>query len=259
MINAQLVLAQTGAAADVSNPSLVQIAEAFKGHLDLLCQPQAFMEPLISLHMIWAVVFVFIGGLSVFNGNRWHKTLVILLAAMGGAMLGMALGPQINANSAIAGAAGAALLAIVSFPLMRYSVAVLAGLAGSFAGANVWTSITADSSQHVFGAIIGLIVFGMFAFLAYRVAIIAFTSIFGAVLLTTGVLSAMLKITAMQTSLGDSLAQSPRVLPIIVGVVALIGFVIQQSGGFKGMNAAADRADPSKSGKAKPAAEPQGG
>jgi len=259
MIHAQLLLAQSGASADVSNPSLLQIADALKGHLDLLCQPQAFIQPLVSLHLVWAVVFVFIGGLSVFNGNRWHKTLVMLLAALGGVTAGMALGPQINANTAIAGGAAGALLAIVAFPLMRYSVALLAGLAGAFAGANLWTAITLDSTQHIYGAIIGLIVFGMFAFLAYRVAIIAFTSIFGAVLLTTGVLSAMLKVGAMQSSLADSLDQSPRVLPIIVGVVALIGFVIQQSGGIKGMNDAADRADPSKSRKAKTTAEPQGG
>lgn len=260
MSGAQILLAQANGAApsaEVANPSLVQLAEALRGQLDLLCRPQEAIQPLTDLNLLWSVVFVFIGGLCVLNGYRWHKTLIVALAALGGVTAGLALGPSLGAHSAVTAGAAAALIGILSLPLMRYTAALLAGLAGAFAGANVWTAITMDSSQHLFGAVIGLIILGMLAFVAFRMVIIAFTSILGSVLLTTGVLAALLKVTDMRGGLVDSLNQSPRLLPIIVGVVAAIGFVVQQSGGFKGLNEAANKADPSKA-KAKTASAQSG-
>lgn len=255
MLNMQFLLAQASTQADateVANPSLVQLAQALKGRIDLLCHPDSAIQPLTELHLVWAVVFVFIGALCVLNGYRWHKTVIVVLAALGGVTLGLSLGPKLGAHGAITAGAAAALIAIVSLPLMRYTAALLAGLAGGFAGANIWTAVTADSSQHFFGAVIGLIVLGMLAFVAFRIVIIAFTSILGSVLLTTGVLSALLKVPEMHPGLVSSLSESPRILPILVGVVATIGFVVQQAGGFKGLNEAANKADRSK---AKPAAQ----
>ena len=251
MIGAQILLAQeSDPAVDFANPSIVKLAESLRGQLDLLSQPQEVIEPLTELNMLWSVVFIFIGGLCVLNGYRWHKTLVVMLAAMGGVTAGLALGPEVGAHGALTGAAGGALVAVLALPLMRYTVALLAGLAGAFVGANLWTSVTQDSSQHMFGSVVGLIVLGMLAFVAFRMVIIAFTSILGAVLLTTGVLSALLKVDTMHEGLVESLNESPRILPIITGVVAVIGFTMQQSGGFKGMNEAANK--PSAGG-AKPA------
>lgn len=250
MNHAQFLFAQarsTQGPGDVANPSLVQLAESLKGRLDLLCHPDGLVAPLASLHLIWAVVFIFIGALCLINGVRWHKTLVVLLASLGGVTLGMALGPRIGAHAAITGAAAATLIAIISLPMMRYTIALLSGLAGAFAGANIWTSITLDSSQHLFGAVIGLIVLGMLTFLMFRTSIITFTAILGALLLSIGVLSAMLKISAMHDGLRDALAESPRILPILVGVIAVAGMVIQQAGGIRGLNEAADKADPAKS------------
>lgn len=249
LCNAQILLAQTGAGATgvkAANPSLLELARVLKGQLDILCHPDALVGPLTDLHLIWAAVFVFLGGLSVLNGYRWHKTLVVLLAALGGVTAGMAVGPMIGIHPAISGAATAALIAVVALPMMRYTAAALSGLAGAFLGANAWTAITLDPSQHLFGAVIGLIAFGMLAFLAFRVSIITFTSVLGAVLLTVGVLSALLKINDMRPGLAAALTGSPRILPIITGVVAVIGFSLQHVGGFKGLSDAADNADPTK-------------
>ncbi len=255
--HAHIILAQAGSAPEeIANPSLLELARSMRGRLDLLCHSESFAGPLTDLHLIWAAVFVFLGALCVLNGYRWHKTLVVLLASLGGVTAGMALGPQLGTHSAVTGGAAAALIAVIALPMMRYTAALLAGLAGAFLGANAWTSITQDPTQHIFGAVIGLIVLGMLAFLAFKVAIMSFTSVLGAVLLTAGVLSALLKIEDMRAGLLDSLRESQRILPIIVGVVAVIGFALQQAGGFKGLSDAADSADPTK--KKKPAPAPGG-
>lgn len=259
MIGAQFLLAQDSSASsgavDFANPTIVQLAESLRGNIDLLSQPDRVVEPLTQLNLIWSAVFVFIGSMCVLNGYRWHKTLIVALAAIGGVTAGLAVGPQVEAHGALTGAAGGALIAVLALPLMRYTAALLAGLAGAFAGANIWTTVTGDTSQHLFGSVIGLIVLGMLAFVAFRMVIISFTSILGAVLLTSGVLSALLKIDGMRDGLIESLNESPRILPIITGVVAVIGFVLQQSGGFKGLNEAANKADPAKA----KAAAAQGG
>jgi hypothetical protein len=260
MLNAQLLLAQTTTtASNVSNPSLLELARTMKGHLDLMCQPDTLVGPLTNLNLIWSVVFVFVGGLCVFNGLRWHKTVVVVLAALGGVTAGMALGPSIGANNAIIGGAMALLLAILALPMMRYTVALLAGLSGAFAGANLWTTITTDSSQHMFGAVIGFIALGMLAFVSFRITLVAFTSIFGAVLLVLGVLSAMLKIDGMHGGLVEALQSGSRILPLITFVIAAIGLVIQHAGGFSGLNQAADRANPDKAKTQTGAAQPTSG
>jgi len=249
--SAQYLLAQ--ADGDVANPTLLELARTMRGQLDILCHPDTFAQPLTDLHLIWAAVFVFLGGLCVLNGYRWNKTLVVLLAALGGIVAGLAIGPRLGTHAAVTGGAAGALIAVLALPLMRYTASILAGLAGAFLGANAWTAVTQDPAQHLFGAVIGLIVFGMLAFLAFRVAIMAFTSILGAVLLTTGVLAALLKVDDMRSGLVEALNDSPRILPILVGVIAVIGFVLQQTGGFKGLTDAADKADPTK---AKPKPQP---
>ncbi len=256
MFGAQILLAQdSGAgsnAVDFANPTIVKLAESLRGNIDLLSQPHEVVEPLQQLNLIWSAVFIFIGGMCVLNGYRWHKGLILALAAIGGITAGLAAGPEVGAHGALTGVAGGLLIAVLALPLMRYTAALMAGLAGAFVGANIWTTVTGDSSQHMFGSIIGLIVLGMLAFVAFRLVIILFTSILGAVLLTTGVLSALLKVDGMNEGLVEALNEGPRILPIVTGVVAMVGFVLQQSGGFKGLNEAANKADPSK---AKPAAQ----
>jgi len=254
---AQVLLAQAGDT--VANPTLLELARSMRGRLDILCHPDSFAGPLADLHLIWAAVFVFLGGLCVLNGYAWHKTLVVLLAALGGVVAGLALGPTLGTHAAVTGGAAAALIAVLALPMMRYTAALLAGLAGAFLGANAWTAVTQDPSQHLFGAVVGLIVLGMLAFLAFRVAIMAFTSILGSVLLTAGVLAALLKADDLRGGLTEALTDSPRIVPIIVGVIAAIGFVLQQTGGFKGLSEAADKADPTKAKSAKSQPAAQGG
>ncbi len=225
--------------------------DVIQGRIDLLNHPEQIEQLVTNIHFVWAAIFGVVGLMCVLQGYRWHKWLIILLAALGGVWAGVAVGDRVGSPQ-IAAACCAGLFAILSWPLLRYSVAIFGGLAGAFAGANVWTAIGQDPSQHHIGAMIGLVIAGMLAFMAFRTVVIMLTVVGGATLLTFGALAGLMQVDSWQRPILDFFAQSPLVLPVIVGSVALIGGVYQFSGGTKGMCALANRADTSKA-KAKPA------
>jgi len=138
---------------------------------------------------------------------------------------------------------------VLAWPLMRYSAALFGGLAGAFAGANIWTAAGADPSLHHFGAIIGLVVIGMLAFLTFRSVVIVLTSVGGAVLFVLGAMALLVHISSFRNGLLNGIADNPMIIPVVAGCAALIGAVIQFGGGFKGLSEMADKAD-GKQGKA---------
>jgi len=95
----------------------------------------------------------------------------------------------------------------------------------------------------------------MLAFIAYRLVVIAFTAIGGAVLVTLGALASLLYVQGWHDSIVSSLTDNTRVVPMIAGVLAVVGIVVQQGGGLRGLLAAADKADPGKA-KGKPEPKP---
>jgi len=258
MLNTLPLLAQQAQNAPSQDPTggpITALVQAMQGRLDLLTQPDQLIPALSQLHLLWASVFIFLGAVAVLNGYRWHKTVILVLASLAGVVVGLMLGPRIGVTGVVAATALAILFSVLSLPMMRYTVAVFAGLIGAFVGANCWTAFGGPDAQHHFGAVIGLIALGLLAFVTFRVVIIAFTAIGGSALLTMGVLAALLKLPGWQQGLAGALERNPLIVPLIAAVTAADGFVLQHTGGFKGLNEAADRADPAKT-KAKAEAKP---
>lgn len=243
MLRLDLVLAQ--AAQPSSASPIGVINDRLRSNLDVLNHPEALTDILRQINLVWAVIFIIVGGLSVLNGYRWHKGIIVVLAALSGIWAGMALGNQVG-DAMIAAACLSVLFAIVAWPLLRYSVALFGGLAGAFAGANLWTVLGFSSDMHQMGALIGLVVVGMLAFMAFRAVVVLLTTVGGASLLVFGVLAAMMLIDSWESMLTNGLANKPRIVPLVVASAAGIGAVIQIGGGVKGLNEKADKADPVK-------------
>ena len=222
--------------------------------VDLLNRADELTPALTSLGLLWASIFIVLGAICVVNGYRWHKTVVLVLAIMGGAAIGTVASRHIEVSAPMAGTLAAVLFAVLSLPFMKFTIALFAGAAGAFCGANIWTAVGQPADQHHIGSIIGLVVLAMLAFIAYRLVVIVFTAVGGAALLTLGVLAALLHVEAWQEPLSRSLADNTRMAPMIAGVVAVVGIVIQQGGGVRGLLDAADKADPAKT--KKPQAKP---
>lgn len=222
------------------NPVLL-LNEQLDQRLDIFNHPDHLMPVLAQIHLVWAVIFILVGIMCVLHGYRWHKSLIIVLAGLSGIWAGATLGAQIG-DGVIVGACLAVLCAVLAWPLLKYAVALFGGLAGAFAGANIWTATGYPSDQHHLGALLGLVVAGMLAFLAFRAVVIVLTTVGGASLLLVGVLAAMLQVEAWRAGIESGISQNHLLIPIVAGSAALTGAVIQFGGGFRGMNKMANAA-----------------
>lgn len=242
----------SGAPLPDPGPSPLAIfSDASVRRVDLLNHPEKLAQVLTDLNIVWAVIFMILGGICVFNGYRWHKIVIVLLAGMMGVWAGVEFGNTIGAQTIAAVSLGL-LAAMLAWPLLRYAASLFGGLAGAFAGANIWTALGQPSEQHYVGAIVGLIIVGMLAFLAFRGVVVILTTVGGATLLTLGSIAAMIEVEAWRNAVVNGMTNHPSVVPFVVGSVAIIGAVLQFGGGVRGLNALSNKAtEPAK----KPAAK----
>ena len=177
----------------------------------------------------------------VYLGYGWKifKMLVVINAGFVGILAGAYLGAGYSDAHGgqhmelISGVTGGILLAVLAWPLMKYAVSIMGGLAGSFLGYGLWIYLTTildrpDLSRHAWvGALIGLLVLGMLAFIIFRLTVIVFTCVQGAVMTVAGLLAMVLKYQPAAEELQNRLLPNPHLLPLLVAVPAVIGFFIQ--------------------------------
>ena len=206
---------------------------------DALAQPDAVVEQLQTLGIVWALVFLVAGVLCMFNGSRYYRFATIALAFAIGSFLGYWLGAQVKAPLVVAGCLGL-LMAVTAFPLMKYAVALLGGLAGAFLGANLWSgfahavneahdSTYVDPQAYWIGALVMLIVCGMLAFMFFKLSIVLFTSVSGSTIAVLGGLALLLSFESVRQQVTDSVTASQIVLPLLVFVPAAIAFILHES------------------------------
>ena len=153
-----------------------------------------------------------------------------------GAFLGYYLGKKIDAEYVVAGCL-AILMAVTCFPLMKYAVSALGGLAGAFMGANAWSATarllsrggdTTVSQHYWVGALIGLLICGMLTFILFKIAVVMFTSVSGSTVAVLGAVALLLQIDIFQRTIAQSISAHAAILPLLVLVPALIGFILQE-------------------------------
>ncbi|QQE11866.1 DUF4203 domain-containing protein [Planctomycetota bacterium] len=202
-----------------------------------LAQPDVLVENLKSLSTVWAAVFIIVGLLCLFNGYKFYKTTTIMLALLMGLFAGYWLGKKIEAPFIVGGCLGL-LLATVAYPLMKYAVAIFGGLAGAFIGGNLWAgfahALNKGAQMNVpvdaywVGALIGLIVCGMLAFILFKLSVVLFTSVSGSTIAVLGVLALLLSIPQLTDTVSDGLTANQLVVPLLVFVPAIIGLIMQE-------------------------------
>lgn len=217
---------------------------------DALAQPDHVISHLQSLGAVWSVVFVVVGVLCMFNGYRFYKLATIAVSLLLGMFIGYWFGGKIGSPYVVAGCVGI-LLATLAFPLMKYAVALFGGLTGAFIGANLWTGLAdavnkiasegsavpkeiVPASEYWLGALLGLLIFGMLAFILFKMSVVMFTSVSGSTVAMMGVLALLLSFKPWHDTVAEGLRASQLVIPLLVFVPALIGFIMQEinSGGF---------------------------
>ncbi|MEM1107143.1 MAG: hypothetical protein AAGH99_00445 [Planctomycetota bacterium] len=256
-----LAQAESSAIASVTDPTAQpqSMAEAVRNFFDTvagmfsrgdaLAQPEHVIEHLQALGAVWAVVFVIVGVLCMFNGYKFYKLSTIAVALMLGMFAGYWFGGKIGAPYIVAGCLGV-LLATLALPLMKYAVAVFGGLTGAFVGANLWAGIAhavnkiasdggesntvLPAGEYWLGAMLGLLICGMLAFILFKLSVVMFTSVSGSTIAVMGVLALLLSFEPWQQTVSEGLTSSQLVIPLLVFVPAAIGLILQEmnSGGI---------------------------
>ncbi|MGA0174181.1 MAG: hypothetical protein ACO3NL_11155, partial [Phycisphaerales bacterium] len=79
------------------------------------------------------------------------------------------------------------------------------------------------------GAAMGFILLAMSSFLITRLSIILFTALGGAAMLVLGGLACLLHIPQVKEPVEQHLASHQLLVPLLVGVAAVVGFVLQEN------------------------------
>ena len=195
---------------------------------DILTEPQLLIQTIDSLSLIMAAALTVIGGVCLLKGFRWHKAIVLLLALLVGLGLGYAMSLSMGRSMVIALAVGL-LCATLAAPMLKWTIAILAGIVGAFVGMNLWGLLSPEhSSQAWAGAGMGFIALALGSFLLSRLVVTFFMSVSGAVLFIGGSISLLLRLDALREPIMQHLHEVPRMIPLLIAVAATIGFVIQR-------------------------------
>jgi len=214
--------------------SLFDTAIQLFGRIDILVSWEHIQESLKNLSAVWAVVLLVVGLLTLVNGYRWRKMFVLGMSIILGSFAGYLTGKQFDAPILLAACFGA-LAGVLSWPLMKYAIALVGGLMGAFLGANIWAAVNQAGSlgmpqeSYWIGALIGLIVMGLLAFLLAKLSLVVSTSVSGATMAAIGALALLASYGNFDQILARTFdGAGAAVLPMVVLVAAIIGLVIQE-------------------------------
>lgn len=227
MVQMPLVLAQE--ASEETAATGIGVLRDAASRLDILSRPEELLDLLSNVPIIAASMIIIVGLLCVINGYRWHKWVVVILAFAGGLGLGQLLSVQMGKSTVVAVAIGA-LCAIVATPLLKIAVAIFGGLTGAFIGANAWTAIGMSGAEsHWPGTIMGFAILAMASFMLFRLVVVLFTSVGGAAMIVFGSISLLMIVPDWEPTIRASLSENRLLIPLLVTVAAVGGFVIQHS------------------------------
>jgi hypothetical protein len=175
-----------------------------------------------------AALLVLAGVIYLLFGWYMFRVLVMLNAALLGAYVGALLGHR--GNAAAAGAfLGGFTAAAITWPLMKYAIAVMGGIFGAVLGASIWRTCGLEPSYAWAGGMTGLVGFGMLSFILFRGSIMMFTSLQGSVMLVFGILGLIYKYQDIAPAVTSSITIKPFLLPALIFIPTILGLIYQQA------------------------------
>lgn len=198
---------------------LLQLLKEWPGQTDLL-------EKCQTMNTGVAVALIVVGVVYLLWGYTAFKAIVTINACLIGAYAGAILGDK--GGAALPGALiGGFTAAAVTWPLMKYGVAVMGGLVGAVIGMSLWRSIGLDVHFAPAGGMVGLVFFGMLSFILFRTSVMMFTSLQGSMMLIFGLLGLIYKSDVAAQSVTHNLSVSPVIIPTAVFIASIVGVVYQ--------------------------------
>ena len=189
----------------------------------------AFWNQITSLGLLEALMFISFGSVCLFYGWRVFKILVVICFGLLGLALGITaankiLGPS---NQVVGGLACMGILAILSVPLMRWSVCILGAVAGGILTGGIWYAAGLNEQYIWAGALVGMVAGGMISFIIFKIAVILFTSLGGSTLIVVGML-ALLYLYQQTSGTVQALVYTKRwFMPATITTLTALGVVLQ--------------------------------
>ena len=206
---------------------LAQAAE--KSDVDIVPMDLIWQQ-ITSLTWFQALIAVSCGAVYLLYGWRIFKVLAVVCFAMLGLVVGMHLG-EIIGSILWGGVIGLVSLAALSIPLMRWAVSILGAVAGGIITGGIWYSIGLPEQYLWAGAIIGIIAGGMMSFIVFKVSVMLFSSLGGAMLIVVGMLALLHLFEQAKVDPTDfiqALVNGQKwFLPVILIFTTAVGVVIQ--------------------------------
>jgi len=216
-------------------------ATGYQGFVDCILSGripsrQEFILYLEGLDPLQAVVLLAVGLLYMLAGWKVFKVLVIINAALLGLAVGHVLGNMASPPGnlpTITAVAGALLLGVLAWPLMKYAVSVMGALIGAFLGFFLWRYLAEVLGQQPLGqyawagGLLGLITLGMLAFVILRLAVIVFTAFQGVLMSLSAVLALLLRYEPYRLDVENEIINNIHMMPFLLAVPTLIAVVIQ--------------------------------
>jgi len=174
-----------------------------------------------------AAGLIIVGIVYMLFGFQIFKILVLVNAAVVGSYIGANLGQE--GDAAMIGAViGGVTAAAITWPTMKYAVALMGGLFGALLGASIWRGCNLDPNIAWAGAMVGLIGFGMLSFVLFRGSVMMYTSLQGAFMMVFGILGLIYQYEDAAKQVSHHLKVEPVLLPAAIFIPALAGLIFQQ-------------------------------
>jgi hypothetical protein len=174
-----------------------------------------------------ALLLVLLGIVYLLFGFHLFKPLALLNAAFIGSLVGIYIS-QKTGGPLPSGVLGGFIGAAVTYPLMKWAVAVMGGLFGAVLGLTLWRTFGLEPGFAWTGAMMGLIACGLLCFIVFRGSVMAYTSLQGSTMLVFGILSLVFKYQGVAPRLTESLQLKPFLLPMVVFIASILGLIYQQ-------------------------------
>ena len=187
-------------------------------------------EQISTISWLHAVLAVSFGVVYLLYGWRIFKALAVICFGLLGLFVGMMIGAKAGSEM-WGGIIGLAVLAILSFPLMKWCICILGAIAGGTLTAAIWYAFGLPQMYIWAGATVGLVAGGMMSFIIFKAAVMLFTSLGGSTIMVVGILSLLNSYEKMNepvtSNIYDLVHFENWFLPVVLLVPTIFGMFMQ--------------------------------
>lgn len=190
---------------------------------------QQLLHSCESMSQGTATILIIAGLGFLAYGQSAHRLCMSLNCTIIGAWVGGMLGKQ--GNAVIPGMLiGGFLGGLAAWPMLTFSIQLIAAGVGFFAGSCVWRTLPdLDANYAWAGGAMGLIFLFMLSHITLRWTVILATGLQGATMLIMGVLGWLYQISSIRGSMENALLNNRYALPLAIAIPAIFGLIYQHN------------------------------